>query len=113
MPFISLKTNQIINSTAETNLKNKFGNAIKILGKTENWLMLNFEDDQKMYFKGDDSEGIAFLEVKLYGKACKIAYDDMTKELTKIVSLELDIPASNIYIKYEECEVWGYNGINL
>jgi len=113
MPFISLKTNQIINSTAETNLKNKFGNAIKILGKTESWLMLNFEDDQKMYFKGDDSEGIAFLEVKIYGKACKIAYDDMTKELTKIVSLELDIPTSNIYIKYEECEVWGYNGINL
>ena len=40
-------------------------------------------------------------------------YDDMTKELTKIVSQELDIPASNVYIKYEECDIWGYNGINL
>ena len=113
MPFISLKTNQTINSTAETNLKNKFGNAIKILGKTEAWLMLSFEDDQTMYFKGDMSDGIAFLEVKIYGKACRVAYDDMTKELTKIVSQELDIPASNIYIKYEECDTWGYNGVNL
>ena len=76
-------------------------------------LMINFEDDQTMYFKGDMSEAMAFLEVKLYGKACRMAYDDMTKELTKIVSQELDISASNIYIKYEECEVWGYNGVNL
>lgn len=113
MPFISLKTNQPINSTCETNLKNRFGNAIKILGKTEDWLMVNFEDEQRMYFKGDDSEGIAFVEVKIFGKACRIAYDDMTKEITKIVSLELDIPESNIYVKYEECSIWGYNGVNL
>jgi hypothetical protein len=113
MPFISLKTNQTINSSTETNLKNKVGNAIRILGKTEDWLMLNFEDEQRMYFKGDTSEGIAFLNVKIYGKACKVAYDDMTKELTKIVSQELDISASNIYIQYEECNIWGYNGINL
>ena len=113
MPFISLKTNQTINSSTETNLKNKVGNAIRILGKTEDWLMLNFEDEQRMYFKGDASEGIAFLNVKIYGKACKVAYDDMTKELTKIVSQELDISASNIYIQYEECNIWGYNGINL
>lgn len=113
MPFISLKTNQTINSSAETNLKNKFGNAIKILGKTEDWLMLSFEDEKNMYFKGDNSEGIAFLSVKIYGKACKMAYDDMTGELTKIVSQELDIPKSNIYIQYEECNIWGYNGVNL
>jgi len=113
MPFISLKTNQTINSSTETNLKNKFGIAIKILGKTEDWLMLDFIDEQKMYFKGSSSEGIAFLEVKIYGKACKMAYDDMTKELTKIVSQELDIPASNVYVKYEECDMWGYNGINM
>lgn len=113
MPFISLKTNQTINSSMETNLKNKFGNAIKILGKTEDWLMLSFEDEQRMYFRGDSSEGMAFMEVKIYGKACKVAYDDMTKELTKIVSQELDISASNIYIKYEECPTWGYNGMNF
>ena len=113
MPFISLKTNQTINSSSETSLKNKFGSAIKILGKTEDWLMLNFEDEQKMYFKGDNSEGIAFLNVKIYGKVCKMAYDDMTNELTRIVSQELDIPKCNVYIQYEECDMWGYNGINL
>ena len=113
MPFISLKTNQTINSSTETNLKNKFGSAIKILGKTEEWLMISLEDEKVMYFKGDNSEGIAFLSVKIYGKTCKIAYDDMTKELTKIVSQELDISASNVYIQYEECSIWGYNGINL
>ena len=75
--------------------------------------MISLEGEQTMYFKGDNSEGIAFLSVKIYGKACKIAYDDMTKELTKIVSQELDIPASNVYIQYEECDIWGYNGINL
>lgn len=113
MPFISIKTNQTINSTTETNLKNKLGNAVKNLGKTEDWLMLEFEDEKRMYFRGDSSEGIAFIEVKIYGKACRMAYDDMTKELTKIVSLELDIPANNIYIKYEEINTWGYNGINF
>ena len=113
MPFISLKTNKTINSFTESNLKNKFGNAISILGKSEEWLMLDFSDEKRMYFGGDNSEGIAFVEVKLFGKACKLAYDDMTSEISKIISLELDIPMKNVYIRYEEGNLWGFNGKNL
>ena len=113
MPFISVKTNQLINSATETNLKNKFAEAVKIIGKTEDWLMLEFQGEKNMYFRGSSAEGIAFLEVKLYGNPCKLAYEEMTKELTRIVSVELDMPQSNIYVKYEPVEVWGYNGKNL
>ena len=113
MPFISVKTNQSINSATESNLKNKFAEAIKIIGKTEDWLMLEFQGERSMYFRGSNNEGIAFVEIKMFGKPCKLAFDEMTKEVTRIISVELDIPQSNIYVKYDPVDIWGYNGINF
>ena len=37
----------------------------------------------------------------------------MTAAVTKIVSEELEIPAQRIYIQYEECSYWGWNGNNF
>lgn len=114
MPFINTKTNVSISKDKEKSLKEKLGKAISLIpGKSENWLMLNFEDNSKMYFKGDNSNNICFIEVKIYGQNSDSVYDKMTNELTNIIGSELDIDSSNIYIKYEECEYWGWNGNNF
>ena len=114
MPYISTKVNMPISKQQQTQLKESFGRAIEILpGKSENWLMLSFEENCHLYFKGDDSQKLAFLEVKLFGGASSQAYEAMTKELTDILHRVLDIPAANIYIKYEETKYWGWNGSNL
>lgn len=113
MPYISTKTNVTISKNQETALKTAFGKAIeKIPGKTENWLMLDFYDSQRMWLAGDDAP-TAMLEVEIFGSAPDSAYDALTAELTAIVSTELFIEPSRIYIKYEEIGCWGWNGNNF
>ena len=85
MPFISTKTNVKVTKEKETQLKERLGQAISIIpGKSESWLMLAIEGDIPMYFRGDDSQPTAFIEVKIYGGASSDIYGRMTKELTGI-----------------------------
>ena len=114
MPFIDCKLNVDITPAQETALKEEFGKAISLIpGKSESWLMLNFEDNCRMYFHGENSEPIAFVEVKIYGKASSQEYSQLTELITDIIYKILQIAPNNIYIKYEEAEYWGYNGFNF
>ena len=113
MPFINTKTSVEITPDKEVLLKEKMGTAIRHIGKSESWLMLNFDDKCHLYFKGDNKEPMAMVEIALFGKASDSQYDALTEELTKEISSILSIKPSNIYIKYEEVEHWGYNGFNF
>ncbi len=113
MPYIHTKTNATISVEKEALLKKQFGNAISLIpGKSERWLMLNFTDSERIWFAGDDSPA-AMLEVELFGGASDSAYDLLTDKLTQIVSDELGIDPTRIYIKYEEIEHWGWNSANF
>jgi phenylpyruvate tautomerase PptA (4-oxalocrotonate tautomerase family) len=114
MPFISTKVNVKISKEKEEILKSKLGKAIELIpGKTEDWLMLSFDDQCNLYFKGTSEDKIAFVEVKIFGKATQAAYAKLTKAITDILNQELDINSDRIYIKYEEVEHWGWNGNNF
>ena len=112
MPFISTKTNVKIEKSAEASLARGFGEAITLIGKSESWLMLEFEGDKKMYFKGSDSP-CAIAEVSLFGKAGSGAYEKLTAELTRLICSELDVPADRVYVRYDEVGTWGWNGGNF
>lgn len=113
MPFIDLKTNIEITSEKEKILKTKLGKSAQCIGKSENWLMIGFEDKCRLYFRGDNSQPMAFVEVKLYGRADRKSYDNMTGEITEILNEVLGIDPVQIYVKYEEVQYWGYNGNNF
>lgn len=113
MPFINTKTNTVITPEKELSLKEKFGRAISILGKGEGWLMLNFEDNRNMWFKGRNDMKIAIVEISLFGKATENAYDRMTGEITKIISDELGVSPDCVYVKYDEVKYWGWNSSNF
>lgn len=114
MPFINSKVTVKISPEKEENIKQKLGQAIAIIpGKSEGWLMVGFEDEYKLYFKGDKCEKAAFVEVKIYGSASGQAYDQMTGEICKIYEEELGIPAANIYVTYQAISDWGWNGGNF
>lgn len=112
MPFIETKTNVEINREQEAVLKKEFGKAVSLIGKSEAWLMLNFESDRRMYFKGMN-DPCAIIEVKLYGSASPSTYNSLTARLTEIAAATLSIPSSRIYVKYEEVEHWGFDGYNF
>lgn len=114
MPFINSKLSMKITKDEEETIKAKLGKAIELIpGKSENWLMVGFEDEYSLYFKGIASEKIAFIEVKIFGSASKSAYDKLTSAICDIYNEVLSIPKDKIYVKYEEVSTWGWNGSNF
>ena len=114
MPFINSKVTVKISPEKEEAIKQKLGQAIAIIpGKSESWLMVGFDDEYKLYFKGNKCERAAFVEVKIYGSANRQVYNQMTEEICRIYEEELDIPAANIYVTYEEISDWGWNEGNF
>lgn len=114
MPMISTKTNITITSEQELELKKRLGEAIGILtGKSENWLMLSFEDNCRLWFQGDNSASIAYIEVKVYGKIDYSQSSKLTAKLCDILREVMDIESENVYVKYEEVEMWGWNNNNF
>lgn len=113
MPFISTSTNVKITNAQEISLKEKLGKAIELIpGKSETWLMLSFQAEQSLWFKGTN-EPAAYVEVKSFGSAPDSAYDKLTKAVTALVAEELGVNPARIYVKYEEISHWGWNGSNF
>lgn len=76
MPCIQTKVSVKMTEQQEKAIKAKLGQAISLIpGKSENWLMLTFEDGCKIYFQGDCDKPAAFVEVKIYGKANGSVYN--------------------------------------
>ncbi len=113
MPYIQLRTNKGITKEQEQEIKARLGEAIDIVGKSEAWLMVEFVPNCNLYFKGDNSEDIAYVDVKLYGRSDASSYNNLTKEITAILNENLNINSSNIYISYGEFINWGWNGNNF
>ena len=111
MPYIRTSTNIKIENEKLNNIKSKYGNAIRIMGKTEDWLMLEFNDNVNMYFKGSNEAPVAFVDVKVLGSVNNS--NEMTKELTNIISSELGIEPNKIYIAYQGYSDWGFSGRNF
>lgn len=114
MPFINSKVSVSLDDKKRETLKTELGKAIEIFpGKSEHWLMLNFEDNCSLYFQGDNSKPVAFIEVKVFGKITADSAEKMTKTLCDLFQKELAIPKDRIYVKYEEVNFWGWNGANF
>ncbi len=114
MPFIDSKVSVKVTKEQEKELKTRLGQAISIIpGKSESWLMVGIEDEYSLYFRGDDSEPMAFVEVRIFGGPNRDAFEKMTAELTKIYGEVLGIAPDHMYIKYSATTDWGWNGSNF
>ncbi len=113
MPYINVKTNVSVSKTAETEIKTDLGQAISIIpGKSEIWLMVGFEPESILYFKGDDSPA-AMVEVSVFGHPDSVAFFELTGTICDILNNRLSIDPSRIYIKYSATTNWGWNGMNF
>lgn len=114
MPMISTKTSTPITAEQELILKEKLGKAIEILpGKTETWLMLGFEDNCRLWFRGDNSKPLAYVEVSALGKINPANAEELTAEICKIFKEVLGINGDGVYVKYEETDKWGFDSMNF
>lgn len=64
-------------------------------------------------FAGNGDKPTAFVEVKFFGTASGGKLNMLTKAICEIINSELGISPSQIYVKYEPTEYWGWNGRNF
>ncbi|WP_234122204.1 phenylpyruvate tautomerase MIF-related protein [Clostridium hydrogenum] len=111
MPFINSKVTVKLDDEKKEKLKSELGNLISLIpGKSESWLMVGFNDNYSLYFKGEKKDKAAFVEVKIFGGADKEAKNKLTAEICSLFERELQIPQNSIYVTIEEITDWGWNG---
>lgn len=114
MPFINSKVTVALTEEQREGIKAKLGQAITCIpGKSEHWLMVGFDENYSLYFRGENCEKAAFVDVKICGSSTREAYDNLTREICNIFEEELQIPGDKIYITYQEVEHWGFEGKNF
>lgn len=114
MPFINSKITTKLTKEKKDLIKSELGKIItNIPGKSENYLMIGFEDEYSLYFSGEELQYGAFVEVKIFGKADKKHLEMITKDICNLYEKEINIPQDCIYVKYEEVDNWGFNGFNF
>ncbi|GKU26199.1 phenylpyruvate tautomerase MIF-related protein [Clostridium folliculivorans] len=114
MPFIDSKVTVKLTEEKKDKIKDELGKLIELIpGKSEQWLMVGFQDEYPLYFKGDKLEYGAFIEVKIFGSTSKEALSKLTKAICELYEEELSISKESIYVKYEEVNNWGWNGENF
>lgn len=114
MPFLNLKTNKPLSLDEKVAIKSAFGRLIDTLpGKSEEWLMVGFDDrEESLWFKGSDAP-CAILEAKVYGSLTDEDAERFTEAVTKVLTKALSIPGDRIYVKYDYVAHWGYDGSNF
>ena len=113
MPFIDSKVTVKMSEDKKEQIKAKLGQAIGLLGKTENFLMVGFEDEYDLYMGGNKLDKGAFVSVKVFGSLQSGACDSMTAKICDILQEELGIPGNAVYVTYQGINDWGWNGSNL
>lgn len=113
MPFIDSKITVSITPEKKEEIKTQLGQAIGLLHKTENYLMVGIESDYDLWMAGKKLDKGAYVSVSLYGKASPDDYNRMTEKICEIYEKELGIPGSAVYVTYHPVSDWGWNGSNL
>ncbi len=113
MPFIDSKVTTALTPDKQEKIKSRLGQAIGIMGKSETYLMVGFEDQYELYMGGQKLDQGAFVSVRVLGQVDRDASDRMTAEICQIYQEELGIPGQNIYVAYFGTPNWGWNGSNF
>ena len=114
MPYIKTTTSAKLTDSDKQILKDKLGELIALFpGKSEQWLMIAINDGVSMAFRGDMTTPCAMIEIDIFGAASKSTYDNVTRAVCEAVSEIIKVDADHIYVKYGECDKWGYDGFNF
>lgn len=111
MPFINVKTNVKLSEEKKQKIGNKLSEAISLLpGKSYHYLMTAVEDGISMMFHRDSVHSIAMVEVKIFGKSTRDAYEKLTAAICDIMREEAGVDGKFCYVKFTEVEHWGFDG---
>lgn len=112
MPFVTSRVNVPISAEQETDLKSRIGKAIELIpGKSEAYLLLSFEDNCRLWLRGDNKAPIAYIETNVFGNEDHSGFEHFAYAVTEAFSAILHIPPENVYIKFDDIKVWSVSGM--
>ncbi len=113
MPFIDCKITEQLSDDKKEIVKTKLGQAVSLLHKSENYLMVGLCGGYDLFMAGKKLRKGAYVSVSLYGNATSADYENMTGAICSILREELSIPAESVYVTYHGIADWGWNGSNF
>ena len=82
MPFVNAKITLPIDDSEKEIIQSKLTDFVAVsLSKPREFIIVNIEDSQQIWFAGFKLERGAFISVRLMGNAEKSAYNELTKKL--------------------------------
>lgn len=110
MPFVSYTTTKTLTLQQEVSLKKVTGELISILpSKKEENLMVHIEDNQVMYFRGQEIDCMK-IGVQLFHHTDLSYKQEFVKKLMKEVENITGISVDQQYLSIDEYDQWGKNG---
>lgn len=113
MPYIDSKITTEVTSDKRKILTDKLCDAIKLMHKPKEYLMIGYQDKYDLFFSGEKVENGAFVSVSVFGEPSPEDCEKFTEKLTEIYTEELGLAADKIYVAYHSCKNWGWNGTNF
>ncbi len=111
MPYIEAKLSFKMEDTQKDDLHKKLEDVISAaFSKPKSYIMTNITDTQRLYMSGECVEKGAYISVSLLGSASKSACQSSTKEICDILSSDLGVDTSKVYITYHPTDLWGHDG---
>lgn len=111
MPFISVRTSSKLSLNEKEALYKGIGKIISILpGKAESNVMIEISDGRTMAFKGEEREGIAFCELRLYKKSPEENKQEFVREFLSLLREEAGISPDDVYMTIGEYDSWVSRG---
>ena len=111
LPFIVSKVNIPVDAEQERELKERLGKAIELVpGKSEEYLLLCFEDNCRLWLRGENDRPMAYLTVSIFGNESHAGYREFTAVVTDIYHDLLVVAPEDCYIKFDDISAWGVGG---
>ena len=87
MPFINVKVSVPLTEEKRIAVKAALGKSIAVMGKSEDYLMVGFEENVPLYFAGEKEEKCAFVDVRVFGAVDPDQASDMTKLICQTLEM--------------------------
>lgn len=111
MPFINTKTNLALTGAQEAALVSGLGRAIELVpGKTQDSLMLSFEENCRLFLKGEGEKPMAYLTVAVFGNPFHCGYEQLSQAIADLFHQAVGIDRTRVFIKYEDIPSWSVGG---
>ena len=111
MPYIDAKLSVELDENKKNDIQTKLTEVVSVaFSKPKAYIMANIEDSASLYMAGEKVEKGAYISIRLLGSASKSACQMSTKNICDILSSELGLDGSKIYVTYHPVDLWGWNG---